>query len=58
MIIGILYGLLCGRFLSWFNVDDICIKILQPLVSFTLTPTHYYFVFGLIGMIYVIIHNG
>lgn len=45
-------------FLSWFNVDDICIKILQPLVSFTLTPTHYYFVFGLIGMIYGIIHNG
>lgn len=57
MINGILYGLVCGRFLSWFNVDDICIKVLQPFISFELTTAHYYFVFGLVGMIYGIIHN-
>nr|DAE60127.1 MAG TPA: Tryptophanase operon leader peptide [Caudoviricetes sp.] len=57
MICGILYGLLCGRILSWFNVDNICIKALQPFISFELTTAHYYFVFGLVGMIYGIIHN-
>jgi hypothetical protein len=57
MINGILYGLVCGRFLSWFNVDNICIKVLQPITPFKLTTMHYYFVFGLVGMIYGIIHN-
>lgn len=57
MINGILYGLVCGRFLSWFNIDNICIKVLQPFVSFELTTVHYYFVFGLIGMIYGVIYN-
>lgn len=57
MINGILYGLVCGRFLSWFNVDNICIKVLQPITPFKLTTMHYYFVFGLVGMICGIIHN-
>lgn len=55
MIIGILYGLLCGWILALFNVDDICIEVLQPFISFELTTTHYYFVFGLVGLIYGII---
>lgn len=57
MIGGILYGLLCGWILTLFNVDDICIEVLQQFISFELTTAHYYFVFGLIGMIYGIIHN-
>lgn len=57
MIIGILYGFLCGWILALFNVDDICIEVLQPFISFKLTTTHYYFVFGVVGLIYGIIHN-
>ena len=57
MIGGILYGLLCGWILALFNVDEICIKVLQPIIPFVLTTTHYYFVFGLVGLIYGIIHN-
>lgn len=52
MISGILYGLLCGWILTLFNVDNICIEILQPLMPFTITIAHYYFVFGLIGLLY------
>jgi hypothetical protein len=57
MIGGILYGLLCGWILALFNVDNICIEVLQPIIPFVLTTAHYYFVFGLVGMIYGIIHN-
>lgn len=57
MIIGILYGLLCGWILTLFNVDNICIEVLQPFISSELTTVHYYFVFGLVGLTYGIIHN-
>ena len=57
MISGILYGLLCGWILTLFNVDNICIEVLQPIVPFVLTTAHYYFVFGVVGLIYEIIHN-
>jgi hypothetical protein len=57
MIYGILYGLLCGWILSVFDIDDICIKVLQPLFSIELTTDHYYFVFGICGLIYGIIHG-
>lgn len=58
MIGGILYGLLCGWILALFHVDDICIEVLQPFIPFILTTAHYYFVFGICGLIYGIIHNG
>lgn len=48
---------LCGWVLALFNVDDICIEVIQQFISFELTTAHYYFVFGLLGMIYGIIHN-
>lgn len=57
MIGGILYRLLCGWILALFNVDEICIEVLQPIIPFELTTVHYYFVFGLVGLIYGIIHN-
>lgn len=57
MISGILYGLLCGWILTLFNVDNICIEVLQLIVPFVLTTAHYYFVFGVVGSIYGIIHN-
>ena len=57
MIGGILYGLLCGWILALFNVDEICIEVLQSIIPFELTTVHYYFVFGLVGFIYGIIHN-
>lgn len=58
MMGGILYGLLCGWILALFHVDDICVEVLQPFVSFVLTTAHYYFVFGICGLTYGIIHNG
>lgn len=39
MISGILYGLLCGWILTLFNVDNICIEVLQPIVPFVLTTS-------------------
>ena len=52
MMGGILYGLLCEWILTLFNVDNICIEVLQPIVPFVLTTAHYYFVFGVAGLIY------
>lgn len=57
MIVGILYGLLCGWILTLFHVDDICIEVLQPFIPFIITTAHYYFVFGICGLIYRIIHG-
>ena len=41
-----------GLFWAWvltiFNFDKICIEALQPLVSFVLTKSHYYF--GFVGV--------
>lgn len=56
MISGILYGLLCGWILTLFNVDNICIEVLQSIIPFTLIISHYYFTFGVAGLIYGIIH--
>ena len=57
MIGGILYGLICGWILSLFGVKIFCIEVLQPFIPFALTTAHYYFVFGVVGLIYGIIHN-
>lgn len=41
-----------GLFLAWiltfFHFDKICIEAIQPLVSFVLTKSHYYF--GFVGI--------
>lgn len=52
MLGGILYGLICGWILAaLFNVDEICINVLKDFVSITLTTDHYYFVWGIIGLL-------
>lgn len=56
MIEGIIYGLIGAWFLSLFGVDNIFVEALQPFVSFTLTTSHYYFVFGFVGMVYGIVY--
>lgn len=56
MIEGIIYGLIGAWFLSLFGVDNIFIEALQPFVKFTLTTSHYYFVFGFVGMVYGIVY--
>ena len=50
MITGIIFGLISGVILSLFNVDKICIEVLQPFTSIELTEAHY-FVFGALGLI-------
>ena len=57
MIEGMIYGLIGAWFLSLFGVDNIFVEALQPFVNFTLTTSHYYFVFGFVGMISEIISN-
>lgn len=56
MIEGIIYGLIGTWFLSLFGVDTIFVEALQPFVNFTLTTSHYYFVFGFVGMVYGIVY--
>mgnify|MGYP007016791655 FL=1 len=56
MIEGIIYGLIGAWFLSLFGVDIIFVEVLQPFVNFTLTTSHYYFVFGFVGMVYGIVY--
>lgn len=56
MIEGIIYGLIGAWFLSLFGVDTIFVETLQPFVNFTLTTSHYYFVFGFVGIVYGIVY--
>ena len=56
MIEGIIYGLIGAWFLSLFGVDNIFVEALQPFENFTLTTSHYYFVFGFVGMVYGIVY--
>ena len=56
MIEGIIYGLIGAWFLSLFGVDNIFVEELQPFVNFTLTTSHYYFIFGFVGMVYGIVY--
>ena len=56
MIEGIIYGLIGAWFLSLFGVDNIFVEALQPFVYFTLTTSHYYFIFGFVGMVYGIVY--
>lgn len=55
VIIGFIRGILFSWFLSWFGIDNVFIDIFQPFVKTTLTTSYFYFVFGMIGMIYSII---
>lgn len=44
MLDGIIYGLIVAWILAIFNVDSICINVLQPFfTNVKLTTDHYYF---------------
>ena len=52
MLDGIVDGLIVAWILTIFNVDSICINVLQPFfINVKLTTNHYYFAFGAIGLI-------
>ena len=52
MLDGIIYGLIVAWILAIFNVDNICINVLQPFfTNVKLTTDHYYFAFGVFGLI-------
>lgn len=52
MLSDIISGLIVAWFLSLWNVDYVCIKLLQPFFkNITLTTDHYYFAFGVFGLI-------
>lgn len=54
---GIISGLLCAWILAQFDVDNICINVLQPFTQIKLTTDHFYFVFGLVGFVCGAIHD-
>lgn len=52
MLDGFIGGLIVALILSLFNVNDMIIEVLQPYVRHVvLTNSHYYVLFGLIGLI-------
>jgi len=52
LLSGLVEGLIVAWILVQFNVDKICIEVLQPFVNqCELTTNHFYFVLGLIGFI-------
>ena len=58
MLGGIVNGLIAAWILVQFNADDICINVLQPFIDkCTLTTNHFYFVFGLIGLVSGILYE-
>lgn len=58
MLCGIVNGLIVAWILVQFGVDDICINVMQPFVDkCTLTTNHFYFVFGLIGLVSGILYE-
>ena len=59
MLGGIISGLIVAWILTIFNVDSICINVLQPFfTNVKLTTDYYYFAFGVFGLIAGIVsHN-
>lgn len=61
MLNGLIEGLIVAWILVQFDIDKICIEILQPFVKqCELTINHFYFDLGFIGLIneciYQILH--
>jgi hypothetical protein len=52
MFEGLLTGLFTAWVLSWFGVDKIVVDVIQSFLhNPEITVSHYYVLFGLIGMI-------
>ena len=51
MLGGFVSGIIVAWLLSCFNVDKMVLEVVQPFVSTPLTPSHFFVVLGLIGLI-------
>lgn len=52
MLGGLIEGLIVAWILVQFDVDKICIDVLQPFIKqCELTTNHFYFVLGFLGLI-------
>lgn len=52
MLDGFIYGLIVAFILSLFGIDDMILEVIQPfLPNIHLTTSHYYILFGVIGLI-------
>lgn len=52
MLSGLIEGLIVAWILVQFDVDKICIEVLQPFIKqCELTTSHFYFALGIIGFI-------
>lgn len=51
MLGGFLVGLSTAWFLTIFGVDTMIIDVIQPMTETAITASHYYVVFGLIGLV-------
>jgi len=55
MMSSIIDALLIAWILTWFDIDDMFIEVLQPLFkNITLTSSHFYLLFLIIGIIVAI----
>jgi len=50
---GIIDGLWVAFILTAFDVNELVIEAFQPMVEFTLTDSHYYIGFAILGIISV-----
>lgn len=51
MLEGFVSGFIVGWVLTWFDIDQMVLEVLQPLTSVQLTIAHFYVALGLIGLI-------
>lgn len=49
MLGGFISGLIVAWILSLFGVDHMLIDVIQPFTAITLTTSHYYIFFALLG---------
>lgn len=52
MLGGLISGLIVAWLLVQFDIDKVCINVLQPFINqCTLTTDHFYFALGFLGLI-------
>lgn len=47
----IVYGVIMAWILSWFNLDDLLIEVLQPFLKFDINGSTYYVFFIVVGFL-------
>lgn len=51
MLGGFVSGLLVAWILTWFDVNIMILEVAQSLIDVNLTTSHYYILFGMIGLV-------